>query len=228
MTNARQRASTEQVHALLRADLLGGVYPPGSKLKSTPLCERYGASVSVIREALSRLAEQSLVVAEPRIGFRVREVSVPDLRDLTSTRIDVETMALRYAIERGTMDWESGLVAAHHRLERTSLLTDDAPPRVSDAWEEAHGRFHAALLEGCDSAWLLGIACTLRDAAEFYRRWSQLQEPGRDVAAEHRAILEATLDRDADAATERLRDHYQHTADIVEHALHEDATAATG
>lgn len=227
MTNARQRASTEQVYALLRADLLGGVYPPGSKLKSTPLCERYGASVSVVREALSRLAEQGLVVAEPRIGFRVRDVSVPDLRDLTATRIDIETMALRYAIERGTMDWESDLVAAHHRLERTPLLTDDVPPRVSDAWEAAHSRLHSALLEGCASEWLLGIACTLRDSAEFYRRWSQLQEPGRDVAAEHRAILTATLDRDADAAVERLREHYQHTTDIIERALHSE-TAATG
>jgi len=219
MAAERPRANTETVHALLRADLLGGVHPPGSRLKFTPLCERYGASVSVVREALSRLSEQGLVVSEPRIGFRVRPVTVEDLRDLTATRIDVEAMALRYAVERGGMDWESELVAAHHRLERTPLLTEDAPPRVSDAWESAHGRFHAALLEGCGSAWLIGIACTLRDAAEFYRRWSQLQEPGRDVAAEHRAILEATLDRDADAAVARLRDHYQHTADILERSL---------
>lgn len=226
MTTERQRANTETVHAALRADLLGGVHAPGSKLKFAPLCEQYGASVSVVREALSRLSEQGLVESEPRVGFRVRTVSVEDLRDLTAARVDLESVALRYAIERGKMEWETELVAAHHRLERTPLLTDDAPPRVSDEWERAHSRFHAALLDGCGNGWLLGLAATLRDAAEFYRRWSQLQEPDRDVAAEHRAILEATLDRDADTAVQRLCDHYQHTATIVEHALPEPAVEA--
>lgn len=223
MATERPRASTESVHARLRSDLLGGVHPPGSKLKFAPLCERYGASVSVVREALSRLSEQGLVESEPRIGFRVRTVTVDDLRDLTATRIDIEALALRQAIDRGGMDWESQLVAAHHRLERTPLLTADAPPRVSDDWEAAHAHFHGSLLDGCGSRWLIGIAGTLRDAAELYRRWSQLQEPGRDVAGEHRAIFEATLDRDADAAITHLRHHYQRTADILEQALHASA-----
>lgn len=219
VTVTRPRASTEVVHDALRADLLGGVYQPGEKLKFAGLCARYGASVSVIREALTRLAEQGLVEAEPRIGFRVRSVSVADLRDLTSARIDIESLALRYAIERGDLAWESDALAAHHRLEHTPLLTTDLPARVSDEWESAHACFHTTLLDGCGNPWLLGMAGTLRHAAEFYRRWSQIREPGRDIAAEHRGILEATLDRDGDLAAQRLRNHYQHTADIVAAAI---------
>lgn len=212
----RRRASTETVHDLLRADVLGGVHPPGSKLKFTPLCERYGASVSVVREALTRLAEQGLVESEPRVGFRVRSLSVADLRDLTATRIDVETLALRYSIERGGMDWESEVVGSHHWLERTPMLTPDPPARITDDWEQAHTAFHTALLDGCGSSWLLSLTYTLRGASEFYRRWSQTEEPNRDVAGEHRAIMEAALDRDVASAGELLRAHYQHTADIVE------------
>ncbi|NNG40645.1 FCD domain-containing protein [Flexivirga sp. ID2601S] len=221
MASTKQRANTEAVYAQVRADVLGGVHQPGERLKFSALCERYGASVSVVREALSRLAEQGLVVSEPRIGFAVRAMTVDDLRDLTMTRIEVETLALRKAIERGDVDWESQIVAAHHRLERTGMFTDDAPPRVSDDWESAHSAFHGALLSGCASHWLLGIATTLRDAAEFYRRWSQIVEPGRDAAGEHRRILDAALARDADLAAERLREHYQRTADIVERGLTE-------
>ncbi|WP_265447046.1 GntR family transcriptional regulator [Flexivirga meconopsidis] len=222
MASTKQRANTEAVYAQVRADVLGGVHRPGERLKFSALCERYGASVSVVREALSRLAEQGLVVSEPRIGFAVRAMTVDDLRDLTMTRIELETLALRKAIERGDVDWESQIVAAHHRLERTAMFTDDdAPPRVSDDWEVAHAAFHGSLLSGCDSPWLLGIATTLRDAAEFYRRWSQIVEPDRDACGEHRAILEAALARDADLATERLREHYQRTADIVERGLTE-------
>lgn len=223
--DARSRASTGAVHDELRADILAGTYSPGEKLKFSTLTQGYGASVAVLREALTRLCEQGLVVAEPRIGFHVIDVSVPDLRDLTATRIDIETLALRYSIERGTVDWESALVAAHHRLDRTPLMTHGDAPRVADDWEEAHEAFHAALLAGCGSPRLIAIATQLRHAAEFYRRWSQLSEPDRDVPAEHRAIREATLDRDVATATDALTCHYQHTAQIVERAISSPAPA---
>ncbi len=213
------RASTDQVHSQIRADILGGVFEPGQKLKFATLGERYGASVSAIRECLTRLTEQRLVVSEPMVGFRVMPLSIEDLEDLTATRIDLETLALRGAITGGDMDWESDLVAAHHRLERTTLTTTEGPVRVSDEWEAAHARFHAALLAGCRRPRLLAMTDSLRDAAELYRRWSQPREPERDVAAEHRAIFEATLARTTKAATTALRDHYQRTADILEHSL---------
>lgn len=218
MPATKQRASTEEVYAALRGDVLGGAFRPAEKLKFSPLCERYGASVSVIREALTRLAEQGLVEAEPRIGFRVRSLSLADLQDLTATRIDLETLAFRYSIERGDVEWESALVAAHHRLERTPMH-EEGSTTLTDEWESAHAAFHIALLAGCASPWLLGMTHTLRDAAEFYRRWSYTQQPGRDVAGEHRDILTAALDRDADRASALLAQHYRHTAQIVEESL---------
>lgn len=222
-TAARARANTDTVHAQLRAELLAGTYAPGERLKFTPLCERYDASVSVIREALTRLAEQGLVTAEPNIGFRVMPLTVEDLRDLTRTRIDIETLALRYALEHGGVEWESALVAAHHRLERTPMTTDEGgPERLSDEWEQAHAAFHAALIAGCDSPRLVCMTVGLRDASELYRRWSQPREPGRDVAGEHRRLLETALARDTDAAVEALAAHYQHTADILERELQQE------
>ncbi len=220
MAASRTRASTETVHAQLRAELLAGSHPPGERLKFTPLCERYDASVSVVREALTRLAEQGLVVAEPNVGFRVMPLTVADLRDLTRTRIDLESLALRYAVADGDVAWESDLVAAHHRLERTAMTTtDDGPARVADDWEQAHAAFHAALLAGCGSPRLIAMTDGLRAASELYRRWSAPREPGRDVAGEHRRILEAALARDADAACAALAEHYQHTADILSGTL---------
>lgn len=219
----KTRANTDAVHARMRADILAGVYAPGERLKFAELCERYAASVSVIRESLTRLTEQSLVASEPRVGFRVAPLSQDDLRDLTATRSDIEGMALRYAVERGDVEWEARLVAAHHLLERTPLLTDDAPPRVSDEWETAHAAFHAALLDGCGSPRLLCMTESLRDASELYRRWSQQHDRDRDVTGEHRGILEAALARDADLAVERLQAHYHRTAEILEQSLLRDA-----
>jgi DNA-binding GntR family transcriptional regulator len=212
----KERARTDAVHARMRADVLAGVYAPGEKLKFADLCQRYAASVAVVRESLTRLVEQGLAVSEPRIGFRVTPLSLQDLLDLTATRCDIEGLALRYAVERGDVEWESRLVAAHHVLERTPLLAADGPPRVSDDWEAAHAAFHAALIDGCGSPRLLCMTESLRDASELYRRWSQPMEKDRDVAAEHRGLLEAALARDADLAVTRLREHFGRTAQILQ------------
>ncbi|WP_375002493.1 FCD domain-containing protein [Aeromicrobium sp. CTD01-1L150] len=216
---AKERASTEVVHSRMRADVLAGVYSPGEKLKFADLCERYAASVAVVRESLTRLVEQGLAVSEPRIGFRVTPLSLEDLLDLTATRCDIEGLALGHAVDRGDVEWESRLVAAHHVLERTPLLADDDPPRVSDQWEAAHAAFHAALIEGCGSQRLLCMTESLRDASELYRRWSRPFDKDRDVAAEHRGLLEAALARDADLAVTRLRDHFGRTAEILQEHL---------
>ena len=82
------------------------------------LTERFGVSQSVVREALTRLTEQGLLVATPQRGFRVRDLSIEDIAELTETRVQIESLALRLAIERGDLQWETGILAAHYRLER--------------------------------------------------------------------------------------------------------------
>lgn len=211
----RSRSNSDLVFDQLRSDILAGVYAPGTKLKFAQLADRYQASVSVLREALTRLAEQQLVDSEPRVGFRVKNLSAADLQDLTWTRIEIETVALRAAMRKHDVAWESALLAAHHRLERTPMLTDEAPARIRDDWETAHADFHRTVVAGCDSVWLTGIADNLRDCSELYRRWSGAREPDRDVPAEHRRILDAVLAHDRDEAVEALADHYGRTLQIL-------------
>src|SRR5512143_1792260 len=74
---------SEQVYTRLRADILAGRLLPGSKLRFADLTKRYECSMSVVREGLSRLAEQGLVQSEPQHGFHVSPLSLDDLVDLT-------------------------------------------------------------------------------------------------------------------------------------------------
>ena len=103
------------------ADILAGRLTPGAKLPFAELVARYGGSTSVIREGLARLVEQGLVQAEPQHGFRVVPLSIGDLDDLTTARCELEGLVLRLSIEAGDLEWESGIVAAHHTLERTPM-----------------------------------------------------------------------------------------------------------
>ncbi|MGW0817472.1 GntR family transcriptional regulator [Streptomyces viridiviolaceus] len=207
----------DDVRARLRADILSGRLLPGCRLKFPVLSAHYDASVSVLREALVRLTEQGLVRSEPHQGFVVTPLSREKLWELTEARIELEALVLRRSVVEGDLSWESRLVAAHHTLERTRYTAEGDDQRVDDDWAAAHAAFHAALLDGCTNRRLLRMALGLRDEAELYRRWSQPlgDEPGRDLADEHRALLEAALTRDPDAAAAALCAHVRHTTELL-------------
>ncbi|MCU1359146.1 MAG: csiR 1 [Ilumatobacteraceae bacterium] len=211
----RTATRTEQVYAQLRADILTGRLTPGARLPFAELSERYGGSMSAIREGLQRLVEQGIVVSEPQMGFRVVTLSVADLQDLTTARCEIEGLALRYAIASGDLGWESEIVASRYALERTPAGSADDAQALSDEWTEAHRRFHQALIAGCPNIRIRGVASALRDAAELYRHWSRHTDHSRDTDAEHQGLVEAVLARDTERATRLLELHLRTTADLL-------------
>lgn len=212
----KSRSQTETVFASLRADVLACRLRPGERLRIASLAEALGASPGAVREALSRLAAEGFVVAEAHKGFAVAPVSADDLRDLTSVRIEMEEECLRRAIAKGGVEWESAIVAAFHRLSRTPERVEGDEARISDNWASAHCAFHAALVVACDSPWRLRLRDLLYAQSERYRRLSTPVAPRqRDLEREHREIMEAVLDRDADETVRRMTDHLSTTADLV-------------
>jgi DNA-binding GntR family transcriptional regulator len=217
---------TESVYETLRTELLNGQLAPGGKLKMIDLAERFSASQSVIREALTRLAEQGLVVATRQRGFRVRDLSVEDIAQLTEARVEIEAMALRLAIERGDIHWETGVLSTHHLLERTPVALADGS--FNEEWPVRHRDFHSALLSGCGNRRIADVAQALRDSAELYRRWywALTDDHRRDLAGEHRRLRDLALARDADAAVSLLSEHIERAPrQLIEYAREHGAEA---
>ena len=213
-TNPVQSRS-EQVFEALRFDLLESHIRPGERLKFIELAKRFGISQTVVREALTRLSEQGLVVSSPNKGFAAMPLSVDDLVDLTNVRKQLETMVLRDSIANGDLAWETAVVAAHHALERTPFVTE--APQTAATWRQCHRAFHQALCSGCRSPRLEKVVIQLRDSADLYRIWSRSLGSGstRDVAAEHLAIMRAALARDGERAARLLADHIEHTTEAL-------------
>lgn len=213
----KSKTRHEQVYHSLRADILSGRLAPGQKLPFADLSARYSFSVGVIREALSRLVEQGLVENAPQQGFCVTPLSVVDLTNLTQARREIETLTLRHAINEGDIEWQSHVLATHHRLANTPMREVDDPERFSEEWADAHRLFHETLLEGCDNPRLTGVATQLRASAELYRRWTGPSSEGkrRDVEAEHQRIVDAVMARDAELGARLLDEHISLTTKIL-------------
>lgn len=205
-----------EVYEQLRSDILAARLAPGERLKVNPLCDRFGVSLSVVREALTRLTEQRLVRSVPQLGFTVATLDRESLIDLTEVRVQLETLALRWAIERADLDWETSVVAALYKLGRTPMYTEDPEPQVSEDWSDAHAALHAALAAGCASPLLLDLRRGPYDASEIYRRWAKpMSGEKRDVHAEHSAIVDAAIARDTATAVRLLEEHIRRTTQIL-------------
>jgi DNA-binding GntR family transcriptional regulator len=220
----------DRVFHELRQEILTCRLKPGSKLNIKSICDRFEISLGAVREALSRLYVEKLVVSEPQKGFRVAYVSQNELEDISLARIFIEKECLRRSIEFGDLDWESQVIAAFHRLSHTPEGTSDEEHLLNKDWIAAHYTFHEALTAACNSEWLLNIRKMLYEQSERYRNFSFVLDPKEDraVQEEHKAIMDATLTRKSEKAMQLMEQHLAKTTQIIiaNHSLPKENAAA--
>lgn len=203
----------QSIQDRLAQDILNGLQRPGVRLRLQTLCETYDVSMSPLREALAGLAGRGLVVQESQRGFRVAPVSVDDLRDVTETRIEIETLALRLSIAHGGDSWEAAILAAHHRLSRNPRSDHKL---IDEVWEDLHRTYHLSLIAACGLPRLLDFYNVLNDSFDRYRRLAVLtarQHPR--MKPSEGAIVKAILARDTERAVKMLADHVRDSASQI-------------
>ena len=192
----------KQVISLLRESILSLQYQPAQRLVERELCDRFGVSRTVIREALRHLEADGLVELVPNRGPVVSAVSADDARALFDIREKVESMAVRYFAERATAKQKKRLAAALKRVEqayRDRRLIDEL--RAKDS-------FYSVLFEGCGNAVIVSTLRTLHNRAQMLRAHS-LQAPGRSAqaASELREVVRAIEAGDVEGAQCAAAEH---------------------
>ncbi|HVO14158.1 MAG TPA: FCD domain-containing protein [Alphaproteobacteria bacterium] len=202
----------------LRTDVVTGNFAPGEKLHVEQLGHRYGISLSPLREALSRLAETGLVVAEQQRGYRVASVSIDEYRDIIETRLLLEKEALVRSLKLGDLEWETAVVASFHRLSRIHAAVDTARPETLQEWTKLNREFHAAIISACQSKWMFRFCLTLYDQTGRYHHRTRLNGtlPLEQSGREHKALFRAVMNRDAKQAATILEAHVRSAATRVE------------
>jgi DNA-binding GntR family transcriptional regulator len=214
----------EAAYGRIRADIVFGRLAPGQKLGLDRMRETYGAGISTLRELLSRLASEGLIVAEGQRGFEVAPVSDDDFREVTSLRLMLEAHAMEESFAAGGLDWEGGVVAAHYKLaalEHRLLAREDVDLEV---WKRYDWEFHRALIAACGSKLLLQTHAAIYDRYLRYQMVAVVFR-GEAAAEEHRRLLDSALARDSAAGRQALAEHL---GNCVRHVLETGALARFG
>lgn len=215
MENAATLATS--IYSRLRRDILTGVFRPTEKLRLEALSERYEVGTTPLREALNRLSAEDLVLREEQRGFRVAPVSMNDLTELTKTLCWITERGLSESIQNGDAAWEERVVLAAHRLSRVPPGSVAVGRSFNPEWEQRHRDYHLTLIGACGSRWLIDFFAMLMDRCDRYLYLAAVEPPWalRDAAAEHRALTEAVLARDAATAIALSHAHVQRTVEAV-------------
>jgi DNA-binding GntR family transcriptional regulator len=196
----------DRAYDRMRADIVFGRLTPNAKLRLDRLAADYGASVSTLREILNRLSSEGLVLAEGQRGFRVTPVSPEGFQDVASMRLLLETYALPMSFAAGDLEWESRVVATHHKLASMERRMIAGDRDGTELWKRYDREFHQSLIEACGSQTLLDLYGGVFDQYLRYQMVAVVFR-GEVAAEEHRALLDCALSRDAERACAVLDRH---------------------
>ena len=200
----------EAAFGRLHADILRGALKPGDRMHIGRLQKAYRVGATPLREALSKLTSLDLVTSQGQRGFRVAPVSIENLIDVTRIRATLEIAALRLALTSGDRDWEAAIIAAEHRLRGCPKLEEKT---IAEQWYVCNRAFHDALVAAATSPQLMAFRSKIHDFSDRYQRLAgQAGFPGRDIDAEHAAIMQYALKRDVDRTAALIVEHFVTTA----------------
>jgi DNA-binding GntR family transcriptional regulator len=215
-----QRTS-EGVARILRTEIFSGQLKPGEPLPERLLAEQLGVSRTPVREALFTLQSEGLVELTPNRGATVRTITAHDIVQIYSLRGVLESYAAREAATTRTRQDLDALEDAHAKLERISASGTAPEQALADL------AFHTLISEATGGRLLQTIMGQVLAFTVSYRsNYAYPADRAGIAITEHRAILDALRDQDADRAEQLMREHVasssrfalQHFSD-AEHAV---------
>lgn len=195
-----RRSITEQLETLVLQRILDGSLPAGERINESRLAQELGASRTPLREALSRLHREGLVISRPHHGFFVADLSAGEARELYECLALLESSALELA----GVPKRSQLAELERINRRLEAVTDGAAGiAVNTEWQQV-------LLAGCPNAHLLELVEGVRTKVHRYEFAFFAPGPERIATSIrlHRRILDALTVGDLSTAKRELVDHW--------------------
>ena len=212
-TKDKDNSLTERVYRDLRHGIVTGTIRGGTRLIETTLASQMDVSRTPVREALHKLALEGFLYSIPRAGYIVEETSDTDIKDLFTTRTAIEQIAVKWAIEKISVE-------ELQRLEKNLQKTDEViKTGETESMMDLDAEFHEIIYRAARSKSLYRISQTLSDhTLRFRLACIHIPEIAERARQGHVKIFNALKAGDVGLAEEVVKSHLDTvTIDVLEH-----------
>jgi DNA-binding GntR family transcriptional regulator len=204
----------EQMYQAVKQKILDLELDPTQPIDEKVLVRETGGSLTLVQQALERLAEEGIVVKQRRRWYMARTATASIMREIFEVRTTLEGMCARLAAERITSEQIAKMERVHHDFERVIREGDNKALLAVDQ------KFHQLLYEASGNRFL---ARALEEMYTLVYRLSffALDRMGsvRANVEEHHDILEALKAGDGRSAEQHIQHHITHFRTMVEGLL---------
>ena len=208
-----QPSVQQQIYAALRENILRGVHPPGAQLNEAELARYYAVSRSPLREALSRLAGEGLLISRPNRGIFVRRFTEKYINDVLNMRDILERRGVRSF--RNTEDERAQLAVM--RAEAEDILR--TVPFDIERHNEFDGRMHHMVMSFNDNEYIDELSLQIYTLSTLFSIQLKTLEGGIESEMQHIELIDTLLNGDLPRAERLLQKHIRRTKKLVRDAM---------
>ena len=196
----KKSIKSEIAYTFIKEKIETGEYTPGDRIVIHDIAELLSISDTPVREAMKRLASESLIEMESHKGGKISPVNIENLEEIFRIRLELETLACRIAVKNATKDETRKLEALVEKMD-LSVKNNDV-----EFYTQHNTEFHNLLYQASHSPILVDLIDNLHSRSERSKMVFR-QAPSRNSTsnAEHRTIVEAIREGNEEKAVSALR-----------------------
>lgn len=204
-----KKTLAEQIHQILKNDILSQKIKPGEKLTLKVLKERFEVSSTPIREALTRLTEEGLISYYSNIGVSVVSLNEDDVHEIYPFMGDLDSLAIRYSSQYDNLDEVKN--AIRENIEKADNAFGD-----KKRWNDISDEFHLLFYKYCNNSRLVSAAQKMRSQLSILSyQYQESEEIEKKIHREHKEIAEAFCQDEFLKAENLMKEHLLHSMDYA-------------
>jgi len=199
---SNRESTGQRIESVLLDDIAAGILQPGERLDETKLAERFGVSRTPVREALSRLTAQGVLVVGEKRGVRVAQYSRGELAQMFEAMQEIESICARLANQRLTLLARSEIEAAQVDCK----IAAEANDRLG--YIRANEALHLAIYRATENQYIRELASDFRrKTGPFRAKKLETQADLRSSVESHEVLLAKIFSGDSQVAVDGMREH---------------------
>jgi len=195
-------STAQKIEQALIEEISTGELSPGQHLDENGLAVRFGASRTPVREALSRLAAQGILIQGEQRGMFVAQYSREELGLIFEAMHEIEAACARIVAQRLSLLARSEIEAAQSECLKAAETGD------RKSYLRANEDFHQAIYRATGNPYIAAIAKEFRNRTGPFRAKKFASREDLIASAQsHQVLVDDIFSEDSAKATKGMRSH---------------------